>query len=34
MQENKVVDFASQQFNPYERSYPTHDLELTAMILQ
>ena len=32
MQHEKVVAYASRQLKPYERNYPTHDLELAAMI--
>ena len=32
MQEGKVVAYASRQLNPYEQSYPTHDLELDAVV--
>ena len=32
MQHGKVVAYASRQLKPYERNYPTHDLELAAMI--
>ncbi|KAG8472962.1 hypothetical protein CXB51_034879 [Gossypium anomalum] len=32
MQEGKVVAFASRQLKPHERNYPTHDLELTAVV--
>ena len=33
MQEGKVVAYASRQLKPYERNYPTHDLELVAVLL-
>ena len=26
------MDYASRQLKPYERNYPTHDLELVAVI--
>ena len=32
MQQGKVVAYASRQLKPYERNYPTHDLELAAVI--
>jgi len=32
MQEDKVVAYASRQLKPYEKNYPTHDLELTAIV--
>ena len=32
MQDGKVVAYASRQFKPYERNYPTHDLELAVVI--
>ena len=32
MQEGKVVVYASKQLNPHEKNYPTHDLELAAII--
>jgi len=32
MQEGKVVAYASQQLKPYEKNYPTHGLELAAMV--
>ena len=32
MQEDKVVAYASRQLKPYEKNYPTHDLELAAMV--
>ena len=32
MQEGKVVAYASRQLKSYERSYPTHDLELAAVV--
>ena len=31
-QEGKVVAYASRQLNPYEKNYPTHDLELAAIV--
>ncbi|XP_060210606.1 uncharacterized protein LOC132637553 [Lycium barbarum] len=34
MQEGKVVVYASRKLKPYELNYPTHDLELTAVVLQ
>ena len=32
MQEGKVVAYASRQLNPHEKNYPTHDLELAAIM--
>ena len=32
MQEHKVVAYASQQLKPYEKGYPTHDLELAIVV--
>ena len=32
MQSGKVVAYASQQLKPHERNYPTHDLELAAIV--
>ncbi|KAA3470061.1 DNA/RNA polymerases superfamily protein [Gossypium australe] len=32
MQEGKVIAYASRQLKPYEKNYPTHDLELTAIV--
>ncbi|RVX04476.1 hypothetical protein CK203_018391 [Vitis vinifera] len=32
MQHGKVVTYASRQLKPYERSYPTHDLELDDVV--
>ena len=32
MQEGKVVAHASRQLKPHERNYPTHDLELAAIV--
>ena len=32
MQEGKVIAYASRQLKPYEQNYPTHDLELAAVI--
>ena len=32
MQEGKVVAYASRQLKPHENNYPTHDLELVAII--
>jgi hypothetical protein len=32
MQEGRVVAYSSQQLKLYERNYPTHDLELAAVV--
>jgi hypothetical protein len=32
MQEGKVVAYSSQQLKVHENNYPTHDLELAAVI--
>ncbi|GKV48180.1 hypothetical protein SLEP1_g55007, partial [Rubroshorea leprosula] len=32
MQHDKVVAYASRQLKPYEKNYPTHDLELAAVV--
>ena len=32
MQDEKVVAYASRQLKPYEQNYPTHDLELAAVV--
>ena len=32
MQEGKVVAYASRQLKPHENNYPTHDLELAALV--
>nr|GFC75178.1 putative reverse transcriptase domain-containing protein [Tanacetum cinerariifolium] len=32
MQHGKVIDYASRQLKPYEVNYPTHDLELAAVV--
>ncbi|XP_057494185.1 uncharacterized protein LOC130779535 [Actinidia eriantha] len=32
MQEGKVVAYASRQLKPHEKNYPTHDLELAAVV--
>jgi len=33
MQEKKAVAYASRQLKVHERNYPTHDLELAAIVL-
>ena len=32
MQENRVIAYASRALRPHEQNYPTHDLELAAMV--
>ena len=32
MQDGKVVTYASRQLKPHEQNYPTHDLELAAVV--
>ena len=32
MQDGKVVAYASRQLKPHEQNYPTHDLELVAVV--
>ena len=32
MQHGKVVAYASRQLKPYEKNYPTHDLELVVVV--
>ena len=32
MQDGKVVAYASKQLKPYEQNFPTHDLELAAVV--
>jgi hypothetical protein len=32
MQDRKVIDYGSRQLRPHEDKYPTHDLELAAVI--
>ena len=32
MQDGKVVAYASRQLKPHEKNYPTHDLELVAVV--
>jgi hypothetical protein len=33
MQDGKVVAYASRQLRIHEKNYPTHDLELAAVVL-
>ena len=32
MQNGKVITYGSRQLKPHERNYPTHDLELAALV--
>jgi hypothetical protein len=32
MQNGNVITYASCQLKPYEQNYPTHDLELVAVV--
>ena len=32
MQEGKVISYISRQLRPHELNYPTHDLELAAVV--
>ena len=32
MQHDKVIAYASRQLKPHEKNYPTHDLELAAVV--
>ena len=32
MQDGKVMAYASRQLKPHEQNYPTHDLELVAVV--
>jgi hypothetical protein len=32
MQENRVIAYASQALRPHQKNYPTHDLELAAVV--
>ena len=32
MQEDKLIAYASRQLKPYEKNYPTHDLDLVAVV--
>ena len=32
MQRDKVIAYASRQLKPHEKNYPTHDLELAAVV--
>ena len=32
MQDGKVIAYASRQLRPHEQNYPTHDLELAAVV--
>ena len=32
MQRDRVIAYASRQLKPYEKNYPTHDLELVTVV--
>jgi ribonuclease HI len=32
MQDNRVIAYASRALRPHEKNYPTHDLELAAVV--
>ncbi len=32
MQDQNVINYASRQLKPHERNYPTHNLELIAIV--
>ena len=32
MQEDKIIAYAFRQLKPYEKNYPTHDLELATVV--
>jgi hypothetical protein len=32
IQDGKVIDYASMQLRKHEKNYPTHDLELAAVV--
>jgi hypothetical protein len=32
MQDNRVIAYASRAIRPHEQNYPTHDLELAAVV--
>jgi hypothetical protein len=32
MQENRVITYASRALRPHEKNYPTHDIELVAVV--
>ena len=32
MQHDKVIAYTSRQLRPHEKNYPTHDLELAALV--
>jgi hypothetical protein len=33
MQEGRVISYSSRQLRRHEENYPTHDLELAAMVM-
>ena len=34
MQRDKVIDYASRQLKVHEKNYPTHDLEIAAVVFE